>query len=147
MPADSTEVKVRRGSCLCGAVKYEVQGEPFKFMTCHCVNCRKATGSAFMSNGFFARNQFRLVLGQDKIKVFVDKTTTSGVTLNRQFCMECGSNVVLLSNDLEKNKQYITVALGTLDDDMQWLPLGEFFPEQRRHWVMGIHKEEEKAKL
>lgn len=44
---------IYHGSCLCHKVQYELTGEPFTFFVCHCVNCRKATGSAFMSNGFF----------------------------------------------------------------------------------------------
>ncbi|KXN82130.1 hypothetical protein AN958_03184 [Leucoagaricus sp. SymC.cos] len=139
--------EVRRGSCLCGAVRYEVQGDPIRFMTCHCINCRKATGTAFMSNGLFPRNvaqRFRLVSGQEKLKVFLDKGTTSGVPLSRHFCRECGSNVVNVSKDPEKSKQYIAVAMGSLDDDMHWLPTGQFFPEQKRHWVVGIHMAEAK---
>lgn len=41
------------GSCLCGAVEYELTGEPFTHLVCHCVNCQKVTGTAFASNVFF----------------------------------------------------------------------------------------------
>jgi hypothetical protein len=33
------------GRCLCGTVKYEVTGEPARFLHCHCARCRKATGT------------------------------------------------------------------------------------------------------
>ena len=38
-----------KGSCLCGAVKYEVTGEPKRFYHCHCSRCRKATGTGMRS--------------------------------------------------------------------------------------------------
>lgn len=53
-PPPSPAVPVTRtGSCLCRAVKYEVIGEPVTIRVCHCGNCKKATGAAFMTNGFF----------------------------------------------------------------------------------------------
>ncbi len=39
--------KIRTGGCLCGAVRYEVSGEPYIAGLCHCTKCRKLTGSAF----------------------------------------------------------------------------------------------------
>ncbi|KXN91387.1 hypothetical protein AN958_00910 [Leucoagaricus sp. SymC.cos] len=96
--------EVRRGSRLCGALRYKVQGDPIRFMTCHCINCRKATGTAFRSNGLFPRNQLCLVSGQKKFEMFLDKGTTSGVLISRYFCRECGSNVNSVSNDPEKSK-------------------------------------------
>src|SRR6202034_265236 len=39
-----------KGSCLCGAVKYEVTGEPKRFYHCHCSRCRKVTGTGHASN-------------------------------------------------------------------------------------------------
>ena len=41
------------GGCLCGAVRYEVSGEPARVVNCHCDNCRKATGAAIATNVFF----------------------------------------------------------------------------------------------
>ena len=46
---------LRSGSCLCKSIKYEVIGDPITFRICHCMNCKKATGSAFMSNLFFSK--------------------------------------------------------------------------------------------
>jgi hypothetical protein len=38
------------GSCLCGAVHYEISGEPTRFYHCHCRRCRKATGTGHATN-------------------------------------------------------------------------------------------------
>ena len=46
---DPDEVRIRRGGCSCGAVRFELRGEPLKVGLCHCTKCRKATGSAFLA--------------------------------------------------------------------------------------------------
>ncbi|KAF5359711.1 hypothetical protein D9756_002855 [Leucocoprinus leucothites] len=92
--------------------------------------------------------QIRVVKGQDKLKLFRDKGTASGVALDRHFCTGCGSNVLLETTDPELRKKFIIVALGTLDEEMHWLPNKELFLEQKRHWVTGIHtKSKPKHKL
>jgi hypothetical protein len=50
---NSEEQTVRYGSCLCGAVQYEVIGDPYNILICHCESCQKATGSAFMANSWY----------------------------------------------------------------------------------------------
>ena len=62
---------VRSGSCLCKSIKYEIIGDPITFRVCHCMNCRKATGSAFMSNlvfskevGYLHNNHVQIILNQ-----------------------------------------------------------------------------------
>jgi hypothetical protein len=44
-----TRERVRRGGCRCGAVCYEVRGEPLAVGICHCTDCRKETGSVFLA--------------------------------------------------------------------------------------------------
>ena len=41
----------RTGSCLCGQVRYSLDGEPFLTGVCHCADCRKESGSAFTFYG------------------------------------------------------------------------------------------------
>ncbi|EKM77882.1 hypothetical protein AGABI1DRAFT_107699 [Agaricus bisporus var. burnettii JB137-S8] len=130
---------VRRGSCLCQAVKYEVRGDPLTFRVCHCVNCRKATGSAFMSNGFFLKTQVHVVEGGDKMKAYRDNDTESEIPVDRRFCTNCGSNVFMNSAEPEAEKKFIIICLGTLDEKVSWQPKTQLFPHEQRHWVAGIN--------
>lgn len=53
------------GSCLCGAVAYEVEAELSAIAHCHCETCRKAHGAAFSSIGAVPKAAFRWTRGQD----------------------------------------------------------------------------------
>jgi len=124
-----------RGSCLCNSVEYEITGEPFTFFVCHCNNCKKASGAAFMSNAFFKSNvcilfhestgcafltiliqQVMVLKGSEHIQRYRDNDTASGRAVIRCFCPQCGSNL-FLEND---NNDFIIVATGTLDDRVDW---------------------------
>ncbi len=62
---------MHKGSCLCGAVTYEFDGELGPIDFCHCRRCRKATGSAFNVGSPVKASGFRLVAGGDDLGHFV----------------------------------------------------------------------------
>ena len=59
-----------RGSCLCGGVKYEINGRLSGAMNCHCSMCRKAQGSAFRSRAAVKSAEFEFVQGEELITFF-----------------------------------------------------------------------------
>jgi ubiquinone/menaquinone biosynthesis C-methylase UbiE len=79
---------VIRGSCLCGAVAFEIEGRVSPLQTCHCSRCRKVSGSAFSVSLMTAVKSFRWLRGQDQISVF---RLPSG--FGHSFCRTCGSPV------------------------------------------------------
>lgn len=77
---------MNEGSCLCGALEYEVEG-PFVFAGhCHCSMCRKHHGSAFATFLGFASSGLRWRQGEEKVVVF--ESSANG---RRGFCGTCGS--------------------------------------------------------
>ena len=78
------------GGCLCGAVRYEVSGEPIRIAQCHCDDCRRATGSSFATNIFV--NEADLMVLQGTTKSY-QHPTDSGNTMTKEFCPECGSQL------------------------------------------------------
>ena len=58
------------GSCLCGAVRFEVLGEFERFFLCHCGRCRKDTGSAHAANLFSSTATVTWLSGEAKVKTF-----------------------------------------------------------------------------
>jgi len=59
-----------KGSCLCGAVNYEVTGEPTRFYHCHCSRCRKVTGTGHASNLFLQPAALTWRSGADQVHTF-----------------------------------------------------------------------------
>ena len=53
----------RTGGCLCGAVRFEVKGDPEIFHACHCRNCQLMTGSAFAICLYFPAQDIRITSG------------------------------------------------------------------------------------
>lgn len=47
---------IRRGSCLCRNVKFTLTGSPARHIQCNCLNCQKASGSAFLTNILYKRS-------------------------------------------------------------------------------------------
>ena len=98
----------KKGSCLCGAVVYEVRGEITGINYCHCRQCRKANGTAFATSAGVRRGDFAIVEGAGALKAY---ESTPGKT--RNFCGNCGSPIY---SDHEGSGT-IYIRLGTLDDD------------------------------
>ena len=76
------------GSCLCGAVRYEVHGGFESFFLCHCGRCRKGTGSAHAANLFASNAAIVWLSGESRVKTF----RVAGTRHERSFCSECGSS-------------------------------------------------------
>lgn len=77
---------MHKGSCLCGAVKFTLEGEIKAPDACHCSQCRKTSGHYFVSTDV-ARSALTIT-GEDKINWF-----QSSEKVRRGFCGTCGSNL------------------------------------------------------
>jgi len=75
-----------QGSCLCGAVAFEVAGEAPPIGMCHCSKCRKVSGVASNATFMVARDRLAWTRGEDRIKRFALPT---GWGVSR--CAVCGS--------------------------------------------------------
>lgn len=100
---------VRPGGCLCGAVRYEVEGPLSPIQLCHCRQCRKAQGSAFAANIPVDTARFRLLQGEGQLR---EHRATPGK--RRVFCGACGSPIFSQRDD---GPETLRIRAGTLDDD------------------------------
>ena len=76
------------GGCQCGALRYEVRGEPLDLYVCHCLECRHQSASAFGISVIVRSADFVIVSGAPR--VWTRKAPVSG-TLDCYFCPTCGS--------------------------------------------------------
>lgn len=77
-----------RGSCLCGAIHYELLAEPLTASHCYCRMCHKQHGAAFASYARIRRSELRYSQGEDQLKRY-----RSSAKVERVFCKQCGSNM------------------------------------------------------
>jgi len=94
------------GSCLCGAVTYEAQGQPRVTVACHCSLCRKLTGSAFGVWTLIPKENFTLH-GQEHVSEHA-----SSEHGRRLFCRHCGSTIGSLTT---RRPTFMHIAAGTFD--------------------------------
>ncbi len=81
---------LRTGGCLCGAIRYESSGEPVFALQCHCRDCQRQTGSAYVAAVRVPAAEFRITKG--KPKHYIAKAD-SGNEITRVFCPDCGSPI------------------------------------------------------
>jgi hypothetical protein len=79
-----------QGGCQCGAVRYEITGQPVKIYICHCTECRHQSASAFGISVIV--DSADLVLKHGKPKKWTRKADIGGA-LDCYFCPECGSRL------------------------------------------------------
>jgi len=115
-----------RGSCLCGSVRYEIQGSLGRMSHCHCSKCRKAHGAAFGTYARVQRSDFTLLSGKDHI---VSYRSSPGVL--RTFCRSCGSTLQFIT---ETRPESFALAVGTLDDDPSIRPSYHIFVASKAPW-------------
>jgi hypothetical protein len=77
------------GGCLCGRVRYEGDGDPVASGHCHCIDCRKSSGTGHCSHMAVPRAGFH-VTGE---LTFYDAPADSGNTVSRGFCPTCGTPI------------------------------------------------------
>ena len=101
--------EIIRGSCLCGAVTFEITGRPRSLTYCHCSRCRKQAG-VFAAVAMVRREDFRLLTGEDQIKRYTPEPPWRHV---RAFCGACGSPLGEPSDE----QDLFPIAASALDDD------------------------------
>ncbi|KAI1274678.1 Mss4-like protein [Xylaria sp. FL0933] len=123
------------GGCFCGKVRYSIEGEPVGKALCHCLDCRKITGSTYSTNIIIPGANFKLTSGTPKA---IGKKADSGNEIVSYFCGDCGST---LYRDGKSFGDAKVVKVGTLDDiDAldEALPKVELFASHRVSWVKEV---------
>lgn len=121
-----------RGSCLCGCVAYEIEGDFENFYLCHCSRCRKDTGSSHASNIFSSTAELTWISGEDHVKTF----RVEGTHHSKSFCEHCGSALPVL----QMEGSLLVVPAGSLDTDPHIYPGGHIYMESRALWDNNLEK-------
>jgi hypothetical protein len=104
------------GGCLCGDVRVEATGRPYRVGLCHCMDCRKHHGALFHASAIFA---------SEAVSITGETRSYAG----RHFCPRCGSSVFGRSGD------EVEVSLGALDAPDRFMPTYELWTIRREAWL------------
>jgi hypothetical protein len=121
------------GGCLCGDVRYASSAAPVVTSICHCRDCQKMTGSAFVEVVAVPRESFSV---SGSLQTFAN-AGDSGRKLDRKFCPRCGSVVVI---EAEGFPGMALIMGGTLDDSTWLNPTMALFCDRAQPWLTINHE-------
>lgn len=116
------------GGCLCGQVRYSVDGDVAMQVNCHCKNCQRQSGSAFST--IIGVPQDALTI-EGELKTYDDQGE-SGEAVLRDFCPNCGSP---LFSRVAVAPGLVFIKVGTLDDTSSFTPAMHLWTKSKQHWV------------
>jgi hypothetical protein len=121
------------GRCACGAVTFEFDTAPHFIASCHCLDCKRASGGEAATFFGVPEDDFTLLSGTPKAFHYI---ADSGKGLDRNFCPDCGSRV--FSSNLESFPGAVFVQLGSLDRPELIAPRLEMFTKRRLKWAKPL---------
>ncbi len=112
------------GGCMCGAVRYRAANPPTYAGMCHCDDCRRAVGGAYVPWFGAAPENFEVTKG--KITEYESSPGT-----RRGFCGKCGSSLTFGGDGWND----ISITIASLDDPNAITPVSQVFLRERLHWI------------
>ncbi|MYM60035.1 hypothetical protein GTG28_12450 [Vibrio sp. OCN044] len=122
-------MEIRNGSCGCGSLKYQIEGDPINSVFCYCKECQKTTGSDKWFGTWIPKNNFKIIEGSPLI---YSRQGDSGKDLNLLFCPDCGVNIcaeVTVGN-------FYSVAVSTIDDIHNIKPTMSIYTASAPNWAV-----------
>lgn len=116
-----------RGSCLCGAVAYELAGPLHEMRCCHCSRCRKARAAAHGTNVIAKAGALRWLRGEEQVRSF---RVPDAQFFTNCFCGTCGGKLPRV----DPSRGLAIVPAGSLDDDPGARPQMHIFVGSKAPW-------------
>ncbi|MGI9480207.1 MAG: GFA family protein [Hyphomicrobiaceae bacterium] len=114
---------IHEGQCMCGAVRFSVEGEPVNVRACHCRQCQRALGSPFFARALFEQRHVDIT-GPTAAHL-------SSQALERVFCRECGTRMFARRT----NGTYIGIALAAFNDKDRFAPTEHIWVSEKVAWL------------
>ena len=115
-----------KGRCLCGSIQFELHGGITDPIYCHCSLCRKASGSAFATNGYVNKSDLKLNDAKGTLTYY-----ESSEGKRKYFCSTCGVPIYSL-NSAKPDK--LRIRLGVIDSDIVERPISHNFISSKGNW-------------
>lgn len=118
------------GGCACGNIRYRLAMPPIFVNCCHCRDCQRQTGSAFVINALTETDRIELLHGKPEA---VTMPTDSGRPHDIYRCTECR---IALWSDYGRRPGLRFLRVGTLDDAAALAPDAHIFTRSKLPWVL-----------
>ncbi len=119
--------QIVQGSCLCRAVRFEIELPTLFCAHCHCSMCRRAHGAAFVTWFAVPRDRFRLTTGESRLVRY--RSSEHGT---RSFCAICGSSLFFESS---QRPDMIDVVLANMEGSIDVVPQAHYYFDDGVDWV------------
>src|ERR1700722_16575329 len=126
--ARGLDVTVRTGGCLCGAIRYESGGEPSFSLKCHCRDCQRQRGAAYVAAVRMPSAEFRITRGTPK--TYVAKSD-AGNDISRVFCGDCGAPLYV---QVSTRPDMVGIRVSSFDDPSWFKPEADIFVKSAQPW-------------
>jgi hypothetical protein len=120
------EKVMHQGSCLCGEIRYRIEGELGPIQLCHCSQCRRAQGTPFASNIPVSEAAFHLLSGAERLQAF-----ESSPGKQRVFCSRCGSPIYSRTSKLPG---VLRIRAGSLQGEVASRPGWHIYADSKANW-------------
>lgn len=113
-----------KGSCCCGAVKFELRKQPSMMGTCHCSRCRKVGASTIV---FVEKADLKWIQGKEHVQLFQPEPAYK---YGRCFCKICGTSLGEILSDSDS----FPIAANALDSEMNLNNSLHEFVDEKPSW-------------
>jgi hypothetical protein len=127
---------VREARCACGALSARAEGDPVRLSVCHCLDCKRRSGSAFSWNATYDAARVAI----DGVHRSFTRSSDEGYWGRFHFCPECG---VTVAYEIERRPDMVSIPAGAFADPALPPPEIEVYDERRCPWLpdFGIPRE------
>lgn len=118
------------GGCYCGAIRYKTTQEPTWVGACHCIDCRKISGTPYTVWAGYPHNAFSILRG-------TPKEFLSSKKVSRSFCTNCHSPITFIytTPNVDPEDDLIYIAVGTADEPNTFKLMQHIWVSQKLTWI------------
>ena len=118
------------GQCLCGAVRFELRGEPHTLYACHCTECQRRSGGALRLSMWVDRAAIVVTAGSTESRTF---THPSGRVKTRRVCAACETD---LWSEPPDRETLAVLRPGTLLEYKRFKPVAHMYVRSAVPWFV-----------
>ena len=120
----------KEGGCLCGDVRFKLTAEPMYVQACHCLDCQRISGSAFIINMWIEAKHVQLT---NKQPISFMNQGGSGSTHEIFCCENCGTDLWSCYHSGLKGSWFVRA--GLLDDPTDVVPQAHIYTRSKLKWI------------